>query len=95
VEVDDAVDRRIGRAAVPLELPGGVGLGPGQLRGPVDGDLENLAECAAGDLRCAVSLPPNVRDAFATGAWDTTGLLLERYEDVNATSARLPYIAGV
>lgn len=51
--------------------------------------------CAAGDLRCAVSLPRNVRDAFATGAWDTTGLLLERYEDVNATSARLPYIAGV
>ena len=51
--------------------------------------------CEAGDLRCAISLPPNVRDAFATGAWDTTGLLLERYEDVNATAARLPYIAGV
>jgi 3-isopropylmalate/(R)-2-methylmalate dehydratase small subunit len=51
--------------------------------------------CEAGDLRCAISLPRNVRDAFATGAWDTTGLLLDRYEEVNATAQRLPYIAGV
>ena len=34
------------------------------------------------DFRCPISLPPNVRDAFATGAWDTTGLLLDRYEEV-------------
>jgi 3-isopropylmalate/(R)-2-methylmalate dehydratase small subunit len=50
--------------------------------------------CEAGDLRCKVSLPPNVRDAFATGAWDTTGLLLDRYDEVTARSARLPYVAG-
>jgi 3-isopropylmalate/(R)-2-methylmalate dehydratase small subunit len=50
--------------------------------------------CDAGDFRCPISLARNVRDAFATGAWDTTGLLLDRYEDVNATAARLPYIAG-
>jgi 3-isopropylmalate/(R)-2-methylmalate dehydratase small subunit len=50
--------------------------------------------CEAGDVRCAVSIPPNVRDAFATGAWDTTGMLLDRYEEVNAASARLPYVAG-
>jgi 3-isopropylmalate/(R)-2-methylmalate dehydratase small subunit len=50
--------------------------------------------CKAGDFRCPISLAPNSRDAFATGAWDTTGLLLDRYEDVDATSARLPYIAG-
>jgi 3-isopropylmalate/(R)-2-methylmalate dehydratase small subunit len=50
--------------------------------------------CDAGDVRCAVSIPPNVRDAFATGAWDTTGMLLDRYEEVNAASARLPYVAG-
>ena len=48
----------------------------------------------AGDFRCAASLPPNVRDAFATGAWDTTGLLLERYEEVTTKAARLPYVAG-
>jgi 3-isopropylmalate/(R)-2-methylmalate dehydratase small subunit len=56
----------------------------------------DLAEgtCEAGDFRCRISLPPNVRDAFATGAWDTTSLLLDRYEEVNATSSHLPYIAG-
>jgi len=50
--------------------------------------------CEAGGYRCAVSLPVNVRDAFATGAWDTTGQLLDRYEEVNARAARLPYVAG-
>jgi 3-isopropylmalate/(R)-2-methylmalate dehydratase small subunit len=51
--------------------------------------------CQAGDFRCPISMPPNVRDAFATGAWDTTGLLLDRYEEVNATAARLPYVGVV
>ena len=50
--------------------------------------------CEAGDFRCPVSLPPNVRDAFATGSWDTTGLLMDRYEEVDARAARLPYVAG-
>jgi len=50
--------------------------------------------CEADGVRCKISLPPNVRDAFATGAWDTTSMLLDRYDEVNATSARLPYIAG-
>ena len=36
----------------------------------------------------------NVRDAFATGAWDTTGLLLDRYDEVTATADRLPYVKG-
>jgi len=48
--------------------------------------------CVAGDFRCAVMLPPNVRDALTTGAWDTTGMLLDRYEEVDAASARLPYV---
>jgi len=50
--------------------------------------------CEAGDYRCHISLPPNARDAFATGAWDTTGLLLDRYEEVTAKADRLPYVAG-
>jgi hypothetical protein len=45
-------------------------------------------------FRCAVALPPNVRDAFATGAWDTTGMLMEKYEEVDAASGRLPYVSG-
>jgi 3-isopropylmalate/(R)-2-methylmalate dehydratase small subunit len=50
--------------------------------------------CDAGDLHLTVSIPPNVRDALITGAWDTTGLLLDRYEEVDAASARLPYVSG-
>jgi 3-isopropylmalate/(R)-2-methylmalate dehydratase small subunit len=50
--------------------------------------------CEAGPFRCRVSLPENVREAFATGAWDTTGLLLDRYEEVNAKASQLPYVAG-
>jgi 3-isopropylmalate/(R)-2-methylmalate dehydratase small subunit len=50
--------------------------------------------CEMEGYRCAVSLPPNARDAFVTGAWDTTGLLLERYDEVNGVAARLPYISG-
>jgi 3-isopropylmalate/(R)-2-methylmalate dehydratase small subunit len=48
--------------------------------------------CVAGDFSCNVSLPPNVRDALTTGAWDTTGLLLDHYEQVDAAAARLPYL---
>ncbi|HKE85364.1 MAG TPA: 3-isopropylmalate dehydratase small subunit [Vicinamibacterales bacterium] len=50
--------------------------------------------CEAGKLTCPISLPANVREAFVSGAWDTTGLLLDRYEEVNNTAARLPYVAG-
>ena len=50
--------------------------------------------CDAGALKMALSIPAHVRDALLTGAWDTTGLLLDRYEEVNATAAGLPYLAG-
>ena len=50
--------------------------------------------CEMEGYRCAVSLPPNARDAFVTGAWDTTGLLLERYGEVDGVASRLPYISG-
>ena len=43
---------------------------------------------------CVVTLPANARDALVTGAWDTTGLLLERYEEVDRPWRRLPYIDG-
>jgi 3-isopropylmalate/(R)-2-methylmalate dehydratase small subunit len=50
--------------------------------------------CEAPGLTIAISIPDHVRDALMTGAWDTTGLLLDRYEQVNAVSARLPYLSG-
>ena len=48
----------------------------------------------ADGLRAPIALPPHVRDALVTGAWDTTGMLLERYEEVDAVAAKLPYIGG-
>jgi 3-isopropylmalate/(R)-2-methylmalate dehydratase small subunit len=50
--------------------------------------------CEAEGFRCKVSLPPNARDAFLSGAWDTTGMLLDRYEEVDAAASRLPYVTG-
>jgi len=50
--------------------------------------------CEVEGFRCAVSIPANARDALVTGAWDTTGLLLERYGEVDAVAAKLPYVSG-
>jgi 3-isopropylmalate/(R)-2-methylmalate dehydratase small subunit len=50
--------------------------------------------CEVDDFRCAVSIPASARDALITGAWDTTGLLLERYGEVDAVAAKLPYVSG-
>jgi 3-isopropylmalate/(R)-2-methylmalate dehydratase small subunit len=51
--------------------------------------------CGADDFRCAIVLPAKVREAFASGTWDTTGLLLDRYDEVKATAQRLPYVVGI
>jgi 3-isopropylmalate/(R)-2-methylmalate dehydratase small subunit len=50
--------------------------------------------CEVEGFRCAVSLPAHARDALVSGAWDTTGLLLDRYGEVDAIAAKLPYISG-
>jgi len=56
----------------------------------------DLAEgaCQSPGLTVPIAIPDHVRDALMTGAWDTTGLLLDDYEHVNAVSARLPYLSG-
>jgi 3-isopropylmalate/(R)-2-methylmalate dehydratase small subunit len=50
--------------------------------------------CDVDDFHCTVSLPPKVREAFVTGAWDTTGMLLDRFDAVESTATRLPYVSG-
>jgi 3-isopropylmalate/(R)-2-methylmalate dehydratase small subunit len=50
--------------------------------------------CQAPGMTIAIAIPEHVRDTLMTGAWDTTGLLLDHYEQVNAVSARLPYLSG-
>ena len=47
--------------------------------------------CRAGQLTVKIALPPKMLEAFITGAWDTTGMLLDRFDEVRATSNRLPY----
>ena len=50
--------------------------------------------CRAGALTVTIGLPPKMLEAFTSGAWDTTGMLLDRFDEVRDTAKRLPY-AGV
>jgi 3-isopropylmalate/(R)-2-methylmalate dehydratase small subunit len=59
----------------------------------VNVDLESR-KVTAGNHAFALTLPAAARDAFIDGTWDATGLLLDRYEDVEAVAARLPYVDG-
>lgn len=59
----------------------------------VEVDLESMA-VRVGTLSVPAHLPPATRDAWLTGSWDATGLLLEDYAAVEKTAAALPYIAG-
>jgi 3-isopropylmalate/(R)-2-methylmalate dehydratase small subunit len=48
----------------------------------------------AGALRVRVSLPPALVESFVTGQWNPTAMLLDRFEEVRAVAARLPYLNG-
>ena len=54
-------------------------------------DLSTL-EVTAGTHRFRINMPSAARDGFLDGSWDATGLLLDRYEEVEAVAARLPYV---
>jgi 3-isopropylmalate/(R)-2-methylmalate dehydratase small subunit len=49
---------------------------------------------SAGTLKVAAGLPSAVRDAFLSGQWNPTAMLLERFDEVKAVASRLPYVAG-
>ena len=48
----------------------------------------------AGTLRIQATLPAALRDAFLSGQWNPTAMLLDRFDEVRAVAARLPYIRG-
>jgi 3-isopropylmalate/(R)-2-methylmalate dehydratase small subunit len=48
----------------------------------------------AGDWSTPASMPDAALDAFLTGSWDATGLLMVDPHSVAAVAARLPYITG-
>ena len=65
-------------------------------RNPQTGDSRRPARPArakptASAARCRCRRTSATRSC---GAWDTTGLLLDRYEEVDAAAARLPYVGG-
>jgi len=48
----------------------------------------------AGSLRLEASVPRALRDAFVSGQWNPTAMLLDRFEEVKVVASRLPYIRG-
>jgi 3-isopropylmalate/(R)-2-methylmalate dehydratase small subunit len=60
---------------------------------PFEVDLKGGVIAGSG-LRVPVGLPASARDAFLSGDWDATGLLLANYAEVEQTAARLPYLRG-
>jgi 3-isopropylmalate/(R)-2-methylmalate dehydratase small subunit len=56
-------------------------------------DLKSMTAAFAGGT-FPIALPPAARESFVSGGWDATGLLLERYEDVERVAGHLPYVAG-
>ncbi len=51
-------------------------------------------EVRFGGRRIAGRLPAGPRDAFLRGIWDATGLLTDRFDEVEAVAGRLPYLSG-
>jgi 3-isopropylmalate/(R)-2-methylmalate dehydratase small subunit len=57
----------------------------------IDADVKS-GTISAGDLRFTAALPPALRDGFVTGQWNPTAMLLDRFDEVRAVAARLPYL---
>ena len=60
---------------------------------PIAADLAS-GVLTAGDVRLTATLPAATRDALLSGQWNPTAMLLDRFDDVRAVAARLPYVAG-
>jgi 3-isopropylmalate/(R)-2-methylmalate dehydratase small subunit len=56
-------------------------------------DLSAMQVTANGESH-ELFLPAAAREALLDGSWDATGLLLERFEEVEAVAARLPYVSA-
>jgi 3-isopropylmalate/(R)-2-methylmalate dehydratase small subunit len=53
-----------------------------------------LGTLSGGDVTASVTLPAAARESFLEGTWDATGMLLDRFEEVETVAARLPYMQG-
>jgi len=59
----------------------------------IDANVET-GMVTAGSLRVVAAVPTALRDAFTSGQWNPTLMLLDRFEEVHAVAARLPYLNG-
>jgi 3-isopropylmalate/(R)-2-methylmalate dehydratase small subunit len=59
----------------------------------VTADVESTS-IRAGSVAFAASLPPALGEAFLSGRWNPTAMLLDRFEEVRAVADRLPYLRG-
>jgi len=59
----------------------------------VEADVETGA-VTAGALRLTASVPPAFREAFLSGQWNPTSMLLANFDEVRAVANRLPYVSG-
>jgi len=48
----------------------------------------------AGALKIQAALPHALRDAFLSGQWNPTAMLLDTFQQVRAVANRLPYVSG-
>jgi 3-isopropylmalate/(R)-2-methylmalate dehydratase small subunit len=49
---------------------------------------------AAGTLRIPTTVPQAFRDAFLSGQWNSTSMLLDKFDEVRTVANRLPYVSG-
>ena len=59
----------------------------------VEANIETGA-VTAGSLRLNGAVPPALRDAFVSGQWNGTAMLLDKFDEVRAVADRLPYVSG-
>ena len=59
----------------------------------IEADVET-GVVTAGALRFTASVPPALRDAFVSGQWNPTAMLLDKFDEVRAVANHLPYVSG-
>ncbi len=66
-----------------------------ELRPTTEFELDlTTSRLTAGALSVPIELPEATRSALISGNWDATGLLVDRYDEVERVAANLPYVSG-
>jgi 3-isopropylmalate/(R)-2-methylmalate dehydratase small subunit len=60
---------------------------------PIDARVDT-GVITAGRLRIKATLHPALRDAFVSGQWNPTAMLLDRFDEVRVVAKQLPYVTG-